>query len=414
MRYLFIFCLAVSSLAAEDIDYYLQLAAKRNAQLGAERQLTAAAQSDHARESVFSENPEFMFGFMNVPVNSFPALNRDSMSNVSVGISQRIALPWESHYRKTAAAVRAETSAVNLQLREAALRFEVLERINAIHFFTERARNLNDAKKLIAATIRILAVPRKEARNTAGAILEARASMSTVDTELLNNNYELEKAWLDLEALCGETLDHTKIPGTAAAWESVQQPPAQQENEVRHTLVYQKAEGELRAQQAMAALSKAALFPEVKVSAAYMFRQTVPGMSTGDDMVSLSASTPIPVFYPLKNKHEIEGQEHRLRAAEQMLEETRRQLAARIAAERIRLTNLVRSAEDYARTILPAHSSAHRSHLTNINLAGGSPAEALLAYRMYLNAGEERLRQLRDANSARNRLEYLLAHGVKK
>lgn len=399
-------------LAAESKDYYLKLALENNARLNAERQLNAAAESDHRRESTFNDNPELMVGMMNVPVNTFPALNRDSMTNFSVGISQRIALPWESHYRKAAAELRAATSGINLEIQKAWLRFEVFEKLNAVKFYEERGKNLTDAKKLVTATMRVLSVPRKEARNTAGQILEARAALATVENEILNNGYELEKAWIDLDALCGQALPRTAGDPAFADWQNL---PAQttfaDRETLRSTFLYRKAESEVRAQQAMLSLSRSSLFPEVKVSAAYMFRQTVPGMSQGEDMVSLSASTPMPLFYPLKNKHEIEGQDRRLKAAEQMLNETERQLIAQIAAEGAKLKALIASVNNYAHAILPAHISAHRSHLANINLMGGSAAEALIAYRMYLTAGEERLKQIREAHTAIHRLQYLTAKG---
>ena len=402
-------------LAAESTDHYLKLALENNARLNAERQLNAAAESDHRRESTFNDNPELMVGLMNVPVNTFPALNRDTMSNFSVGFSQRIALPWESHYRKAAAELRAASSGINLEIQKAALRFDVLEKLNAIRFYEERGKNLSDAKKLVTATMRVLAVPRKEARNTAGQILEASAALATVENEILNNGYELEKSWLDLEALCGQTLARNADEAVYANWQNLADRFVSVENEgLRATSIYRKAESEVRAQQAMLSLSRSSLFPEVKVSAAYMFRQTVPGNNMAEDMVSISASTPVPLFYPLKNKHEIVGQDRRLKAAEQMLADTERQLTAQIAAEKARLRALIASVDNYARAILPAHISAHRSHLANINLMGGSAAEALIAYRMYLTAGEERLKQIRDAHSAVHRLEYLTSRGEVK
>lgn len=412
-RYVLIMA-AVMPLSAETADYYLKLALENNARLAAERALSVAAGADHRRESVFNDNPELMVGFMNVPVNSFPALNRDSMSNFSVGISQRIALPWESHYRKTAAELRAQSSGINLEIQKSALRFEVKERLNAIRFFEERSRNLADAKKLVTATMRVLAVPRKESRNTAGQILEARAALATIENDILANGYELERAWLELESLCGRALERNAteiLPQWALLPAEL---PAVAEGEIRRTFLYLKAESEVRATHAMLSLSRAALFPEVKVQAAYMFRQVVPGVSMGDDMVSVSASTPLPLFYPLKNRHDIDGQEQRVKAAEQLLSDTERQITAQLGAERAKFRALVASVNNYAHAILPAHISAHRSHLANINLMGGSAAEALIAYRMYLTAGEERLKQLREAHTALHRIEYLTSHGEKQ
>lgn len=134
-------------------------------------------------------------------------------------------------------------------------------------------------------------------------------------------------------------------------------------------------------------------------------------MGVGEDMVSVSASTPLPLFYPLKDKHAIDAQEHRLRAAEAMLEESGRKLNLEIAVEEAKIKALILSIENFSKHILPAHASAHRSHLTNVNLAGGSAAEALIAYRMYITAGEERLKELREVHSALNRFEYLTTQG---
>ncbi|HNA80662.1 MAG TPA: TolC family protein, partial [Turneriella sp.] len=246
MRYLIFVLLLTSPLLSQESEYYLNLALQNNARLAAERQLASAAQSDHARESMFLENPELMLGLMNVPVNTFPALNRDSMSNFSVGITQRIALPWEAHYRKAAAELRATTSGLNLELQQAALRYEVMEKLNAIRFYIEREKNLSDAKKLISATMRILAVPRKEARNTAGAILEARAALATAENDLLNNDYELEKAWLELEALCGTKFNRAEASGILATWDKLSVKNDEPAPDLKRSLIYRKAESEVR------------------------------------------------------------------------------------------------------------------------------------------------------------------------
>ena len=89
--YIRVFCTvtffaAVTSAEARNVDYYFDLALKNNARLAADRSLAAAAQGDYRKESVFNENPELMLGLMNVPVNTFPALNKEQMSSFSVGV----------------------------------------------------------------------------------------------------------------------------------------------------------------------------------------------------------------------------------------------------------------------------------------------------------------------------------------
>lgn len=403
---------ALTAISAESSEFYVELALKHNSEISAARSLSAAALSDYQKESTFKENPELMVGLMSVPVSTFPALNRDTMSNFSVGITQALALPWESHYRKSAAKAGAEKSAVELSIQKAVLVYAVREKLNEIQFREARAKNLLDAKKLITATLKALAVPRKDARNVAGQILEAQASLASSENDITQNNFELEKAWLELEALCGQKLARDGAASLTAHWahiEFIHRTPGVYD--IKQTLIYKKAAIEVEREQAMLSLSRSTLFPEVKLSASYMVRRPVPGMGVPEDMVSISASTPLPFFYPLKDRHAIDAQEHRLKAAEAMLEESGRKLNLEIAVEEAKIKALTASIENFSKHILPAHASAHRSHLTNVNLAGGSAAEALIAYRMYISAGEERLKELREVHSALNRFEYLTTQG---
>lgn len=298
--YIFIFCLLTTPVVAGDADYYLRLAFEKNARLAVESRLADAAQNDASKESVFSANPEMSLGLMNVPANSFPALNRDTMSGVSFGISQKLALPWEAHYRKEASTWRAKNAQLSALLQKASLRYEVREKFNAVLFFTQRMKNLENAKKLIVATLRILSVPRKDARNTAGQILEARASLASAENDILENAYELEKAWLELSVLCGTTLEKNIADTTLLEWDNLSSLKISDTKDSKSTLLYKKVEQELRREQALVSLSKATLFPEVTLSASYLLRQKIPGSTMTDDMVSVAASMPIPLFYSAK------------------------------------------------------------------------------------------------------------------
>ncbi|HRP69995.1 MAG TPA: TolC family protein [Turneriella sp.] len=413
MRYLiYIFAIFISPLVAADAGTYFQIALEKNARLAEEAQLAAATREEHLRESIFNNNPELSVGLMNVPTRTFPAINRDSMSGLSVGISQRLALPWEAHFRKAEAEWRATNAALAVELQKAVLRYDVYEKFNAVLFYTKRAKNLANTKRLIVATLKVLSVPRKDARNIASQILEARASLATQENTILENEYELEKAWLDLSALCGQNLERRSGEDALKAWEDLSLLTLPKSEDITAALLYKKSAQEVNTAEAMASLARASTFPEVTLSASYLFRQQVPGSSMNDDMISVAASTPFPFFYSLKNRHDIAAINNRVEAARAHLLETERQLTAQIAAEKTRFHALVKAAENSTKAILPAHSSAHHSQLTTLNLTGSSAAEALIAYRMYLTADEEHLKQVRDAHAAFHRLHYLLAGGL--
>src|SRR5262245_4600712 len=99
---------AVTAILAEPLAFFQKTALETSPRLRAANANAAMAKSAHLKESVFKENPDLMVGVMNVPVNTFPALNRDQMSGFVVGVSQKLALPWEDHYRKAQGARRAE------------------------------------------------------------------------------------------------------------------------------------------------------------------------------------------------------------------------------------------------------------------------------------------------------------------
>lgn len=396
------------AVSAEPVDYYLKLARENSPRLGAQRANAAAAKSNYLKESVFKENPDLMIGLMNVPVNSFPALNRDQMSGFVVGVSQKIALPWEDHYRKESSRQRAEFEERDKDLLFANLGWEVSEKYNSLHYVYHRHASLKDARALLKSNLNIMARSIKLQKNIVPQILEARANLTTLDNEIILTEYEIEKLWLELEALCGTTFAHELSTEDKKIWLlGFMELKTPEGFAVTENLQYRKMRSEADAQLAMLSLSKSSLFPEVTLNAAYIVRQPVPGMSNGDNMVTVSASTPLPVFYPLKNRHEIEAQSEKVKYAEQILRETQLQLESAWRSEKLKLDALRRTIENYTNSILPAHSSAHKAHLATATAQGMGITDALQAYQMYVSANQERLKVIRDYYSAYHKLQFL-------
>jgi outer membrane protein TolC len=395
-------------ISAEPADHYLKLARENSPRLSAQRANAAAAKSNYLKESIFKENPDLMIGLMNVPVNSFPALNRDQMSGFVVGVSQKIALPWEDHYRKESSRQRAEFEERDKDLLFANLGWEVSEKYNSLQYAYHRHASLKDARALLKSNLNIMARSIKLQKNIVPQILEARANLTTLDNEIITTEYEIEKLWLELEVLCGTTFSHEFSAEDRKFWlTGFAELKAPEGFTVTENLQYRKMRSEADAQLAMLSLSKSSLFPEVTLNAAYIARQPVPGMSTGDSMVTVSASTPLPVFYPLKNRHEIEAQSEKVKYAEQILRETQLQLESAWRSEKLKLDALRRTIENYTNSILPAHSSAHKAHLATATAQGMGITEALQAYQMYVSANQERLKVIRDYYSAYYKLQFL-------
>jgi len=418
MRYNILFLIlslcTAEAVRGQGMNYYQRLALEKSPRLRAQFSNAAAARSNYLKESVFKENPDLMIGLMNVPVNSFPALNRDQMSGFVVGVSQKIALPWEDHYRKESARQRAEFEDRDKELLIASLSWEIAEKFNSLHYAYHRHANLKESRALLKNSLNVLNNSVRRERNIVPQILEARASLTTIDNEIISAEFEIEKLWLEFEALCGSPLTHEFSAGEKNAWLADFIPlTAAEDFSVMDNLQYRKMRSEADAQLAMLSLSKSSLFPEVTINAAYAVRQPIPGMSSGDNMVTISATTPLPLFYPLKNKHEIEAQGERVKYAEQILRETELQVKTAWQSEKLRLVSLRRTIENYTKSILPAHSAAHKTHLATATAQGSGVTEALQAYQLYVSASQERLKSIRDYYSAFYRLQFLSA-GTKK
>jgi outer membrane protein, heavy metal efflux system len=402
--------LATSSLGAESLDFYRKLALTYSPRLQAQVHKTAAAKGDYLRESVFKENPNFSVGVINVPLNTFPSLNQDQMTGIAIGISQKIALPWEDHYRKQQGLFRAESSERDHSLLQAQINWEIAENYNAIHYNYQRERSLREGKNIMVRNLNILARQVKLQRNIVSQILEARANLAALDNDLIKTEFDLKKLWLNLEYLCGKKLAHELTASEKESWSKVKiTRNYEQAFTPAQNLQFRRVKADVDSQVAALSLSKAALFPEVTISAVYSNRQPVPGRSDGNDMISLSASTPLPVFYPLKNRHEINAAEEKKNYMEQMLKETELQIEAAWQTEVLRLDSLKRAIDNYTNAILPAHSSAHRTHLATATTQGAGVSEVLQSYQMIITAEQEKLRLVRDFYSAANKLEYLSA-----
>lgn len=415
----FVLLLLTQATTAEPLSYYQQLALENSPRLHAGQANVAAAKSNYLKESVFKENPDVMIGVMNVPVSTFPALNRDTMSGFVVGVSQKLALPWESHYRKESGRQRAEAEARDQDVLRANLLWELSEKYNTLQYSYHRLESLKAGRAIMRNNLNILARSLKLQKNIVPQILEAKASLALLENDVITLEYEIEKSWLEMEIICGMKIHHEFSAEEKKSWlgdyDATQIPES---FVLTENLQYRRVRAEADAQVAMLALSKSSLFPEVTLSAAYAIRQSVPGAYTGstqasmgDNMISVYASTPLPVFYPLKNAHEIEAQAEKVKNSEHTLTEMALTLESAWKSEVLKIRALRRTIDNYTKSILPAHSSAHKAHLATATAQGMGVSEALAAYQMVIFSTQERLKMIRDYYSSSYRLQFLSAKG---
>ncbi|MBS0618142.1 MAG: TolC family protein [Spirochaetes bacterium] len=414
--YCIVFCIFSTFLSSEaaSLGEYRRVAKANSPRLKIKEANAAAAKDAHLQESFAKANPDLTLGIMNAPLATFPAINRDSMSGIFVGVSQKLALPWEDHYRKAAAAGRAESDAREAAIAAATLDWELGEKYNALIYSIERRAILNAGKEIMRSNLAVLSRSIKRQANIVPQILETKANLTLIENDLINIDFEIERLFLELDTLCGVTVDRTLTAAERKAWLAENDELAQDfKFEISKNLQYRRLRADVDAQTAMLSLSKSSLFPEVTLNASMLMRQQLVSasgtMAGGDNLFSVSATTPLPIFYSAKNRHEIDAQRERLRAAEETLREATLTLENSWKTEILRRDALAKAIDNYTHSIVPAHASAHKTHLATATAQGMGVGEALAAYQMVVKSSEERLKLIRDLHSTLYKLEFLAA-----
>jgi len=416
MYRIFIVCsiLFVGAIHAASLAEYRRIAKENSPRLKIKEANAAAAKSAHLQESFVKANPDLTLGIMNTPLTTFPAINRDSMSGITIGISQKLALPWENHYRKAVAAERAASESRETALVAATLDWEIGEKYNALVYSAERRAILKAGKEIMRSNLAVLSRSIKRQANIVPQILETKANLTLIENDLLNIDFDIERLFLELDTLCGVTVDRALTTAERKAWLAENDDlPQTFKFEIATNLQYRRLRADVDAQTAMLSLSKSSLFPEVTLNASMLMRQQLVSsagtMAGGDNLFSVSATTPLPIFYSAKNRHEIDAQHERLRAAEETLREAALSLENSWKTEILRRAALLKAIDNYTHSIVPAHASAHKTHIATATAQGTGVGEALAAYQMVIKSSEERLKLIRDLHSTLFKLEFLAA-----
>ena len=157
-------------------------------------------------------------------------------------------------------------------------------------------------------------------------------------------------------------------------------------------------------------LKIAQLSPGVTIGFEYRIRQRIENKDEGEDFISIKASTPIPLFYPLTDRHKINKAEAKSNASKAMVQEIFIDLNSQWKGETANQKMLSRAFYKHRTEVLPGYLGAYKAQMGS--LAGGrlSLLQVLDTYRMYLNASIEEGRLYRDLQISRLKLNYLRYH----
>ncbi len=394
---------------AKPVEHYLEISFVNNPLLKTFHHTAEESEDLYRRESIFSRNPQVSFSYSNVPVSEWPALDAHPMSGMSIGLSQYIATPWEDHYRKMTMYQMYLSRKEKYSEAKNLLAFQVQSAYHNLLYMYTREDILTENKKILKSVLRIAESLVAVNKMSGSHLLTLRAGLDDIENKILRIQGAEAKARSVMEKLAGVPLDWSDIRNDAARWipEEPEETAAERFTPESHP-VYRSIAAMYRSREADLKHEKAALTPGVTIGADYRIRKEIPGRDEGEDFISLMASIPVPLFYPIKDRHSIAAKEHSFLAVKEMLRSVKVDLQSRWNGERANNNKLREAFINYRSAVLPGYYAAYRGQVGALASGTIGLIDVLDTYRMYLNASLAHAKLYRDFTISSLRLRYLL------
>ncbi len=393
---------------AQSLDNLIKTGFSHSPLLKSKTEQTKMAKESYHKESIFIDNLRFSYNHRNVPITSWPALDKHAMSGQHFKISQKLALPWESNYRKSNLMKHYLSQREKEKDSKRVLQYEISRFFHQLHFQYRKAdllRQSKDSLHQIAKISRTLVAVNKMSSSQ---VLKIEADISILESQTLETEAMISQSQAKIERLCGIKINwQTK---KSKLWlkksKAVQIPSTM--NVQAHPL-FHSMKLKVEAAQARYAHEKAKLLPEISLSVGYTLRKGVADTDAGDDFLSFEASVPLPLYYPLKEKHSIAAAKHSLQAIQEELKDLQLFLKSSWEAETKQTKNLLEAYQNFEREALPKYLAAYKTQLKSLATGRIGLREILDSYRKYLDVSIQQAQFFVSLQQSLARLIYLEA-----
>lgn len=401
--------LAVSGKAG-GLDKYIQTALKQNPLLKSAKFKNQADEEMWRGETTFRKNPVLGIAYQNVPLQTWPALDQTLMSGVVFSMTQEISMPWELTWRKRLARKKEKISSVELELLKREIVFQVSSLFHKINYLSYKTNILKESKKAFAEIVALARSLVSLNQMNSSQLLKLEADFQSIDNRIQLEESDLITAQKQMNYLLGGKNSNESF--VDAAWmKTATEIPKRKFHLKDHPLYkLQKQKSELA--RARLNLSRARLFPSVSLSVAYTARQKVSGQD-GEDFISFKASLPLPLFYPIKDRHSIKSAQHSFREAGEKQEDIVNKMMKKWNSEKIQTRKLQHIFLNFHRKIVPNYLAAYQSQLASLSSGTVQLIEVQDSYRKYLNAKMEEAIVFQRLQVSLARLNYLQPSKVK-
>ena len=206
----------VRALSAQSLEFLTREGLKHSPVLRSYSLERQRSKKLHARESIFTENPKFSYGYQNIPTSSAPsksALGEYPMSGISLGLSQKLAFPWESSTRKDIF----WNKYLSFQEKEKEARRNFIRQIellyHRLHFQYKKRNIIQSSKKSLGSIVKLARTLVSVSKMSVANLLKVEADFSILENQLLEIEAEIGRLQAQLEGICGLKIKWKKNDG---------------------------------------------------------------------------------------------------------------------------------------------------------------------------------------------------------
>ncbi len=299
-------------------------------------------------------DPILSLGALNLPLDSFD-LNQENMTQVQVGLSQKLPFPGKLKLRRQAASFQAEAAAN--QVDEARLQLERQVKITwwDIYYLEQTLEIVRDNQDLLRSTVGAARTKYAVGKGLQQDVLLAQLELSKLlDREIALEN-SLEKKKADLVALLD--LPPTFCVSLPATVVTTMPEVASEDRLLQEALrsrpVLLALARERDASTSRVELARKDYYPDFTVGAAYGYRQDTPDGSDRADFASFRLSLNLPIWSATKQDRAVAQRTSETLAVTHRLRDTRDRVIAEVQRELSEYASARKQSRFYATAIIP-------------------------------------------------------------
>ena len=390
-----------------DINFFLKTAFENSPMLKSEEYKTISSKENYKKEHIIKKNPVLNFGFTNIPIETWPEMDRHAMSGFSIGIAQHLTWPWEMVYRRRTFYQKYLSQKENLRETKNLLAFNIQSQFHKLMFQYKKKKILNDNTQALKNILKIAEAMVSVNKMSSASLLKIRADLNILNNKTLELEGAISKTRAAIEKICGTKFNWSNHEKYVKNW--IQKKVVSlDESNFKHSAhpVYKKIQALYKAQKAAFNLEKAKSLSGVTLGFEYRIREKINGMG-GEDFVSLKASMPIPLYYPIKERYRVKSAKEKWKSTQEMLKNIRNELISKWDGESQNYSKLIIAYKSYDKEVLPLYWSAYEAHIAAMPSGTVSLIDVLDSYRRYLMASLDGARVYRELMISKLKLNYL-------